>query len=1041
MIWKLIRRNVTSKPFRFLLTCSAVTAGVMFTVGVFVFTDGTREVFAGLAEDIEGDVDLEIRTAVEFGNDFNRPQVDPAVAEIVASVPGIGGVQPRVIKFGIIPIDKNDDGSDGDLQIVEGFGVNIGLNWEDQASNPRLFLVDGAPPNGEEFALDTRAFDGGNFEIGEDYTIQTPTGPVRYELVGTFFFGSETENLLIGDTKQVAFDTATAVEIINNGAGYDGISAAVDPDADRTTVLAALGAALPPGLEIVDGEQLVEEQNDNFDTFVGVFRGILLAFAIIILAVSAFVIYNVFTILIGQRVRELGLLRAIGASGNQVTAALLGEALLVGLASTVLGIALGVGLGAGLGWLLVVLEFGPGESAVVLKPLTFIIGAVVGMVVTLASAVVPSLRARHLSPMAALRDDARLTQVVPPANFLIGVPLVVLSWAILFFGLSLGEWLLIPVFGGVAAFGNAFGMRRLHPLAGRFATLGFGTITIVLSIVLDLDVLELLMLLAVAAVTLFLGVNSLSPALAKPVSHFIGRWPLAMMLGIGGVIITIMGVGALLGSGYLVFISIVDVITDFDGAGLLAVPGSLVLVGIAYLILRLGVRAVDASFIMGWSIGHVIAGIITFAIGGAGAVTGLIGVASIITREWSDVPLIAVGAALLAIAVFIRGRVLPATMKANARMARENAGRSPQRTASAAAALMIGVALVSTATVVTESFKATFADVLDERVISDWFVTHQNTFDPTGSFSSDLAQKMDDLSETESVLSFRFGFEAFRTTFDADVRDATGVPMIESLDHIDPGFIEFDRALSGPEGIWVHEDVAEDSNLVMGQAFSIEFNDGAVEPVRLAGIYEDLFIYGPIVIDLSVWERHFPAGQDQFVSLIMADGVSEDEARVVIEGVTDDFPEVNADTRGEFQERQEGQIDNILQTFTVLLLIAIAIALLGIAITLALSVFERTRELGLVRAVGMTTQQMMRMVLFEGAIIAAFGGFLGVALGTVFGAAAVTVIPDTFISSLALPVGLLVQYLALASVFGIGAAIIPARRAARLNVLDAISQG
>jgi ABC-type antimicrobial peptide transport system permease subunit len=1036
MIWKLIRRNVSSKPFRFLLTCSAVTAGVMFTVGVFVFTDGTRQVFADLAENIEGDIDLEVRTAIEFGEDHNRPQLDPSVAELMRQVPGVSGIQPRVLKLGVIPIDD-----DGELQIVEGFGVNIGLNWEDETANPRLFIREGRPPSGDEFALDADAFAGGNFEFGKPYTIQTPTGPHEFTLVGTFFFGSESDNLLLGDSKQVAFDTATALEVINDGAGYDGISASVEPGADRESVIANLRSVLPPGLEVVDGEQLVAEQSDNFGQFVNIFRGILLAFAIIILAVSAFVIFNVFTILIGQRVRELGLLRAVGATGNQVTATLLGEAVMVGVVSTVLGIALGIALGAGLGWILVVFDLGPGESALVLKPTTFIVGTVIGMLVTVSSAVVPAVRARHLSPMAALRDDARLVRVVPLRNFMVGIPVVAISWTVLALGLSTGEWLLIPVFGGIAAFGNAFGLRRIHRFAGRFATLGFGVVTIALSVLLDLDTLELLMLLAVAAVTLFLGVNSISPALARPVSNFIGRWPLAIMLGIGGFLIVIIGIGIIGGSIYFLVLALIDVVTDFDGAGLLAVPGTLVLMSIGGLVAMMGIRSIDASFIMGWAVHHVIVGIGVFVLGAAGAITGLVGVAALLTADWARIPLVVVGGLVLAAAVWLRRRFLPATLKANARMARENAGRSPRRTASAAAALMIGVALVSTATVVTESFKATFADILQERVISDWFIAPQNSFDPTGSFSSDLATRLDTLPEVESVISFRFSFEAFRTTFDGDIRDASAVDLAESLDHLDPGFVAFDRDILGPETIWVHEDVAADEQLTIGDAFAIEFNDGSIEPVRLGGIYEDLSIYGPVVVDLSLWERHFPTGQDQFVSVIMADGISEDEARGIITAVTDDFPEVKAQTKAEFQEAQEGQIDNVLQTFTVLLLLAIAVALLGISITLALSVFERTRELGLVRAVGMTSRQMMRMVLFEGAIIAAFGGFLGVALGTVFGSAAVLVIPDTFISSLRIPVGLLVQYMALASVFGIGAAIIPARRASHLDVLDAISQG
>jgi putative ABC transport system permease protein len=171
------------------------------------------------------------------------------------------------------------------------------------------------------------------------------------------------------------------------------------------------------------------------------------------------------------------------------------------------------------------------------------------------------------------------------------------------------------------------------------------------------------------------------------------------------------------------------------------------------------------------------------------------------------------------------------------------------------------------------------------------------------------------------------------------------------------------------------------------------------------------------------------------------DGVAQEDARAALSAVTDAYPQINLDTRDEFQDRQSAQIDQFLTVISVLLLVAIIIALLGIAITLALSVLERTRELGLVRAVGMTSQQMMRMVLFEGAIIALFGGVLGVALGSVFGAAAVAVIPDDFIRTLDIPVLDMLQYLAIASVAGIGAAIIPARRAARLNVLDAISQG
>jgi ABC-type antimicrobial peptide transport system permease subunit len=1046
MIWKLIRRNVAGKPFRFFLTCSAVTAGVMFTVGVFVFTEGMRAEFAALAESIEGDTDLAVRTQIEFGEDSSRPPFDVEVADLVESIPGTTFVQSYVLQVGNITFA---DGS-GTTQSSPGAGA-VGLNWPDNSANPRLFLIDGRAPMGPgEFAIDTDAFADGDFEIGGRYDLTVPAGiETGYELVGTFNFGSPTVNELLGGVRQIAFETATAVELLNVGAGLDRVEFSLSPDADRAQVKADVAAAVAAvygtTLEVVDGELILAEQEEEFDEIISVFRTVLLVFAIIILAVSAFVIYNVFTILIGQRIRELGLMRAIGATGRQVTQALLGEALMVGIASTAMGIVAGIGFGWGQGWLLSQLEFGPGNNNLVITSWTLVWGVVLGNGVTMASATVPALRARHLSPMAALREDARLTQVVPARNYLIGVPFVVIGWTLLIIGLSIGGdsswpvWVVVPLFGFTAAFANAYGLRRIDAKLGRFAMLGFGGITIVLTVVLDLAVGELLLLLAVAAITLFLGVNAISPSLAQPVSNIIGRWPLAMLLGIGGVAIVVIGSLMTLGAAALVIFSLFTLITDFGAAGLLAVPGSLLLMAVGAAVLLLGVRAVDASFIMGWRTSEVIIGLVTFLVGAAGVIVILGGLTAPLSGDWGGLIGVPIGAVVAALAVVARRAWLPASMKSNARMARENAGRSPRRTASAAAALMIGVALVSTAAVVTESFKLTFADVLAERVISDFFISNENNFNPEAGFSRDLADDIASISEVESTISFRFVFEAFQLSTDGSTRDASAVSLTTSFDHFDPGFVEIDRGLVGPDSLWLHEDVADDAGLSVGDALAITFNDGTMEPVRLTAIYEDLAIFGSSVVDETLWDRHFPASQDQFLSIVLTDGADIGTAKAAIEDASDGYA-VIVDTRDEFQDRQEGQIDAVLQIFTVLLLAAIMVALLGISITLALSVFERTRELGLVRAVGMTQQQMMRMVLFEGAIIAAFGGFLGVALGAVFGSAAVTVIPDTFISQLSVPVGLLVQYMALASVFGIGAAIIPARRAARLNVLDAISQ-
>ena len=143
--------------------------------------------------------------------------------------------------------------------------------------------------------------------------------------------------------------------------------------------------------------------------------------------------------------------------------------------------------------------------------------------------------------------------------------------------------------------------------------------------------------------------------------------------------------------------------------------------------------------------------------------------------------------------------------------------------------------------------------------------------------------------------------------------------------------------------------------------------------------------------------------------------------------------------QAEFRASQESQIDTFLVVVNVFLGISLLIALIGITNTLALSVFERTRELGLLRAVGMSRLQTRRTIRWEGAIVAAFGGIMGAVIGVLFGWAAVVVIPDSFISAFAVPWFTLIIYMVVAAAAGLVAAYFPARRASRLNILDAIA--
>ncbi len=954
---RLTVKNIVDKKYRFLLTTLAVFLGVMFTSGVFVFTDSLRSTFGDLSGDIESGYDLAVRSEIPFGERLQAAPVPIDVPEQVQAVDGVAAVQPRVIEFNIIPLRA-------DGEAAQAQGPNIGVNWEDTSPDSRLFLTDDGvsrPPSGPgEFAMDIDAAAEDDFEVGQSYLVQSAdAGIVELELVGTFSFADPEENALVG-AKLVAFDTDTAVTLLNDGQGYDDVTVFLEEGADADAVSAAIAQRLPDELEVVALEVLVDEQVDTFNTIVSQFQTFLLVFASVILLVSAFIIYNTFTIVIGQRIRELGLLRALGATGKQVTGTVIGEALLVGIVATVTGIAGGIGLAAFLQWLLARLDFGPEGVRLPMEPRTFVLSAIIGVGITLGSAVWPAMKARRVSPMAALRDDVRLTSHDVARQPALGGALVALGVAAAVLQFVFDRWELILLLSPLAAVLIYLGTSRIDPLLARFSALVLGAVLLIVALVADLGTSIVLTLLGASALIIFLGVNLLSPLLARPAAQAIGRRPTAVVMGMVGAALAAATIA-------LVALTIGQVVDGTPAAVLLLIP--------------------------------------TAAVG---------------------------------FAAYLAIDVVPAGFRVNGLMARQNAARTPRRTASTAAALMIGLALVSAAAVVAASLKATFRETLNDSVAADWFVWTGNG-DPNAAFSNQVAVDLAQLDEVAEVASYRFADEAFRTTDDDKIHDSLSADLSTLERHLDPDFVELDRSLLGPTATLVHEDFASDRAMGIGSTLEVEFIDQSVETLTVAGIYTDATILGNRVIDLELWDAKFSATQDQFVSALSAEGFGEDEVRSAIDTVVVDYPQVRAQTKSEFQDDQEQQVDNFLIVINVLLALAIVIALLGVANTLALSVFERTRELGLVRAVGMTTRQMRRMVRFEGVIVSVFGGVLGVLLGVVFGLAAVAIIPDSFINQLSIPVGQLGLYVVLAAIAGLVAAYFPARRASRLNVLEAIA--
>jgi len=412
-LFKIAIKNAYSKPGRFLLTSLAVLIGVALTTAVFVFTDSLRTTFGSLSEDIESGYDLAVRSEIPFGNRLNAAPIDLDLPDKLAEIPGVIGIQPRVIEFGIVP-----NKADGSAALAER-GPNIGVNWEDSAITPRLYVAEGEKPTSiTEFTVDIDTAEDDEFVIGEKYNLQTPNGLTELTLVGTFTFADPDENALVG-AKLVAMDTQSAVTLFNSGVGFDDITLSIDQSFTATEVVRDIENLLTEGLEVISVDDLVEEQADTFNAFINIFQTILLVFAFVILIVAAFIIYNVFSIIIGQRIQEIGLLRALGATGKQVTNSIVIEALVVGIFATVTGIALGFPIAFGLQELLASLDFGPDENSLPLRPRTLLVGSVLGVGLTLVAAIWPALKARSISPMAALRNTASGSYVVQ-RNILLG---------------------------------------------------------------------------------------------------------------------------------------------------------------------------------------------------------------------------------------------------------------------------------------------------------------------------------------------------------------------------------------------------------------------------------------------------------------------------------------------------------------------------------------------------------------------------------------------------------------------------------------------
>jgi putative ABC transport system permease protein len=366
-------------------------------------------------------------------------------------------------------------------------------------------------------------------------------------------------------------------------------------------------------------------------------------------------------------------------------------------------------------------------------------------------------------------------------------------------------------------------------------------------------------------------------------------------------------------------------------------------------------------------------------------------------------------------------------------LARDNAQRNPQRTASTAAALMIGLALVTLVSVLAAGIVSTFRDAVDELwKQADYAVTAQNNFSPLPVSVGQAAAKAPGIDAVGNVRAGQA--RAFGSTFDATAVDPP-TSRIFSIDWKE-GSNEL-LANLGDNGSFVTESYADDHNLKVGSPIKMTFANGDTKEFTVRGIFKPPTggsPFGPVTISASTWDRFNEQPRNLFSFVIMKGGQT-DANKAALEKTLSAFPNAKVQTREEFIDNQISALSSVLNILYVLLALSVIVSLFGIVNTLVLTVFERTREIGMLRAIGMTRRQVRRMIRHESVITALIGGALGIALGIVLGALLVARVD--FIA-FTLPIGQLIVFAIAAVIVGILAAIFPARRASRLNVLEAL---
>ncbi len=834
---KVTLNGMLAHKLRLALTALAIVLGVTFISGTFVLTDTLHNTFSVLFSSVYQNIDFQVRGDPQLGSsgaNAVRNELPESLQATVRRVPGVAAAEGQVEGYAQFVAR---DGK----PIATGGAPTLGVSFDTDQQMSSLHIIAGGPPvTSDDVVMDAGTASKYDFTVGQQVRILSAVAPRTFTISGIAEFGSAGN---LAGASLAAFTLPTAQAVVQEPGQFDDIAVVTAPGASKPAVQRAIAAVLPAGVQVVTAQTLITENTAAISQDLSFFSTALLVFAFISLFVGGFTIFNTFSITVGQRTRELALLRIVGASRRQVFRSVLAEAAITGLVSSVIGLGLGVLAALGLEALLRGFGITLPAGSLVFEPRTVVVGLAVGVGVTVVAAVRPARNAVRIPPIAALGD--RQSE------------------------------------GGVS-------LRRRFTGGSAVALAG----AVLLAIGLAKPAIALV---GVGAVGIFVGVAMLSPALARPLSSVIGR-PLARLL---------------------------------------REPGKL---------------------------------------------------------------------------------------------GRENSMRSPRRTAQTASALMVGLALVAAMSVFGASLSKSATSSADQAISADLIVSASGS----GELSDSVAAKVSAVPGVAvTTIVYRSQFEVQNA-----LATLTGVSTAHLADTVILRMTAGTAAALARGELLIDSTTAKSKHLSVGDTLPATFARTGSSALRIGGIYQANALIGSYLVSAGFFLAHF-SSQPPGALLLQTNG-----SGTVNDAVTSAlaaYPNVQVQTRAQFEQAETASVNQLLGLVYALLALAVLIALIGIVNTLMLSVFERTREIGLLRAVGMKRRQVRTMIRSEAVILAIFGAIIGIIIGTGMGIALVSSLKQQGITDIDVPASSLVVFLVLAALLGLIAASWPARRAARLDILTAIA--